>query len=163
MSNETCPGCGCDLNTNKECVGCGYSRPTIMDPQHLTLKDVVIAGRKAYNEGRLQAQMPERAWTCRYTSTDTLSVEYNCIIGAALTQHIKKCLLEEGANVAGVGTLVSDQYIVVPHGELLLLKGLQKYHDDWAHNQTKEYEDRFLALLSNHEKDLGITNERSHN
>lgn len=113
-------------------------------PFRLTVREVALAAKKAFDEGRLSAQGPTPA--CEYRDKSGLP----CAIGAALPDHVANrsegCTVEE---------LRSRGTVALSEPAVNALSDLQDAHDDWCHArlglfglQPAEAEARFVAVLA---------------
>lgn len=101
-----------------------------MTPFQLTYEGVIAAGRKAFEENRLQAQQGEPG--CTYRSDEGLP----CVVGAALPDEVAQVLIERGLNSCGISSLFGvhrnatiDLLAPVHTEELKRIRDLQSKHD----------------------------------
>lgn len=126
-----------------------------MEPFKLTYAGVIAAGRKAFTEGRLQAQNNEPG--CTYRSDEGLP----CVIGSALPDEVAQALNDKGLNGCGIGGLfgvhrVNTTAFLAPvdQRELSKMKDLQSLHDcvvddsgDEPRIQSERLEELRVALF----------------
>lgn len=97
----------------------------------LTLKDVVLAGRKAYEEGRLSAQNSTPQCAYRDKSGNP------CVVGAAMSDGLVNQLFESDEEMqfsqnSTVEQLERGGGIEVPPEDIKSMRYLQELHDNWA-------------------------------
>lgn len=105
----------------------------------LTYDGVREAGRKAFNEGRLQAQQNDPG--CTYRSDDG----HPCVVGSALPDEVAQALIDKGLNGCGIGGLfgvhrssTKDLLAPVDRRELDKICELQSLHDFVVDNSGDE-------------------------
>lgn len=121
-----------------------------MEPFKLTYAGVIAAGRKAFEENRLQAQQNDPG--CTYRSNDG----HPCVIGSALPDEVAEALDKAGFNGCGIGGLfgvhrVNTTAILAPVDprELSKMKDLQNLHDrvvDDSGDEPRIQSERLEAL-----------------
>lgn len=112
-----------------------------MEPIHLPVREVALAAKKAYDEGRLSAQHRDADGRsgCFYRDAGG----FPCAIGAFLdTAAAKRFDLFPGEGT-GIDDIVSEGGATTD--DLVGLSDLQEAHDWWRLNQKGE--DRFVAVL----------------
>lgn len=121
-----------------------------MEPFKLTYAGVIAAGRKAFEENRLQAQQNDPG--CTYRSNDG----HPCVVGSALPDEVVEALNNKGLNGCGIGGLfgvhrVNTTAILAPVDprELSKMKDLQSLHDcvvDDSGDEPRIQSERLEAL-----------------
>lgn len=89
----------------------------------LNLRDVQLAGRKAYLEGRLQAQKNPRM-DCTYRDNQGNP----CVIGAAIKDTVARKW--DNGVVTAIESLINNGEVKTDHPEELVF--LQRIHDYWS-------------------------------
>lgn len=121
--------------------------------QTITLRDVVVAGRKAYEEGRLTAQ---NGGECMYRQ-EINGKECRCVVGAAMTDETLD-QLEASSNMSGKVsrdmTRLSGRF-TIPDSDLFAIQDLQNEHDFWCFDVAGA-EEIFLRALERFERRLGL-------
>lgn len=105
-----------------------------MEPFEIKAADVLREARKAFKEGRLQAQNVEDA-----VSRSSLPCLYSgpCAIGAALTPEQAEWLDKGGNDVCsdtGIASLDNNGSITTDHYDIL--SALQDAHDMWVRGES---------------------------
>lgn len=103
----------------------------------LTLAAVKEAARKAYDEGRLTAQNPDRPnpKPCVYDGGKaTDGRPCNCAVGAALPPNVLAVIVARELNNCGITVSDFKGIISFPDGsdEVIEICSLQMRHDTWA-------------------------------
>ena len=122
----------------------------------LTLKDVLIKGREAINEGTLQGQYNYKhkdlmaydgnVGTCAYRS-EADGIKYKCIVGTAIPDEFYNENWDKDGRT--ISWLLENKKITFNgnESELVSLKQLQLYHDDISKNKGwPEFIERFESL-----------------
>jgi len=126
-------------------------------PQVVTLKDVLISGRKIINEGKLQAQQENPAGgleSCLNACGPNNSIR--CIVGSVLNDAVINRLTENDSIGLSVTGLIYGEYIIVKIlAERQALVNLQMNHDS-AVGGPDSYPE-FLEYFETLEKEYGLT------
>jgi hypothetical protein len=97
-------------------------------PFHLTVANIIEAGRKAFDEERLQAQNGVGACTYRDPFT-----KLPCVVGAAIPDEVFAIIDKRGHNASAISTLLTmedDPILTCDPAELQLICNLQNTHDE---------------------------------
>lgn len=127
--------------------------------QQTTIQEILIAARKAYNEGRLGAQMGFTDG--QYWYPETNGKRPVCAIGAVLHDTTADTVMACGTNGYSVHSLFTSNIISVngyrDHPDIAGdLENLQEAHDEWAMLNAapdtiadlRHAEDLFISCLS---------------
>jgi len=125
-------------------------------PQIVTLRDVLISGRKAINAKTLQAMNPD---ACDEADAGCCNMflykgqEIRCIIGSALNDEVINKLTQDNDLMWGIGMLAGD-YIVVPNAEdKEQMHVLQDLHDSAVTAINPEiYKERYSRFIRHFER-----------
>lgn len=116
--------------------------------QKITLAEVLAAGRKAYEEKRLQAQNGGESY-CTYRDNKGCP----CVVGAAMTVETLDSLRDNGRNKMGIGDLARREFVSIPEEDVAEITRLQAAHDQWSWavaddpSEAAEAEESFRARL----------------
>jgi hypothetical protein len=120
--------------------------------QTITIKEIINAGKKAYDEKSLGAQ---RGYCdCRYIYPDGS----HCVIGASLNDETIAQIKKNCENRSGFVAIIKDKYIDVKDSENKSIRycdeefndlaTLQNIHDKWCGSSDPEKDEkRFVGFL----------------
>lgn len=98
-------------------------------PFNLTVAGIIEAGRKAFDENRLQAQ--NGIGVCTYRDPKTCQP---CVVGAALPKPVLDELVRRGHNASAISTVLTaedlNDLITCDPAELNVICNLQNIHDE---------------------------------
>ncbi len=121
--------------------------------QHLTLRDVVTACRKALDDATLGAL---KHHSCEYDYGDG----FHCAVGAALTNETLSLIRDRGLNKDPIQRLTACYGIIeIGPYDLEKISVLQDLHDSWADEDTPGNREGFEDQLACYENELAEQDE----
>lgn len=98
--------------------------------QKLTVREVALNARKAYDEKRLGAQIPNNS-DCQYIYPE-VGPEYGCAIGVTLNEESKAQIRANTGEYNNASVCALDRIVTYDFEDLRDLMGIQDRHDRWA-------------------------------